>query len=153
VVSSGTIGARLRLRDPARIVRWGLLVAWVVLAANNIGRITPGLGYDQQAHRQYVQYIVQHHALPLANEGWQMFQSPLFYLLASPFYAVLSSFASDDTAFTVLRILPLLCGLAQIELVYRIARAVFPTQQDLQVVTLLVGGLMPMQVYISQVVG
>jgi hypothetical protein len=51
------------------------------------------------------------------------------------------------------RFVPLLCGLAQIEIVYRAARAVFPEKEDLQTIATLIGGLMPMHIYISQFIG
>jgi hypothetical protein len=133
-------------------VRWGLLAAWVILAANNIGQIHRQVGFDMAKHFEYVQYIAEHRSLPLANKGWEMFQPPLFYLLEAPFYALLSHRFEPDTVVRILRFLPLLCGLAQIELAYRTARIVFPGRDDLQSIATLVGGLCPVQIYVSQVI-
>ncbi len=58
-----------------------------------------------------------------------------------------------DTARLLLRIIPLLCGLLQVELAYRAARSVFPLRRDLQIWGTIIGGLLPMNLYISQVVG
>lgn len=137
---------------PAR-VRWILLAAWVVLAANNIWQVPAWTGHDLDAHLEYVDFIVKHHALPLANDGWQTFQSPLFYLLAAPVYALLSPHYGGPVLVKVLRVLPLLCGLAQIEIAYRAARAVFPEKEDLQILATAVAGLLPMQICISQAIG
>jgi Dolichyl-phosphate-mannose-protein mannosyltransferase len=145
------LGRRLRITPPR--MRWLLAAAWVILAANDIWRLPPHLGFDVDRHFDYVKYIATQHALPLASDGWQMFQPPLFYLLAAPWYAVLSPFVGDEVLIKVLRFLPLFCGLAQIEIVYRTARAVFPDKGDLQIVATLVGGLLPMQIYISLVIG
>jgi hypothetical protein len=136
-----------------KLVRWLLVAAWIVLAANNMWRIPQEIGFDVQQHYQYVEFIAHYRALPLANDGWQMFQPPLFYLLAAPWYALLIDHLSSETVVKILRFLPLLCGLAQIEIVYRAARAVFPDKEDLQTITLTVGGLLPMQIYISQIFG
>jgi len=142
---------RWRVTPPR--VRWVLAAAWVILAANDLGRIPPHLGFDVDRHFDYVKYIATQHSLPLASDGWQMFQPPLFYLLAAPGYAALSPFFGDDVVIKILRILPMLCGLAQIEIVYRTACAVFPDKEDLQIVATMVGGLLPMQLYISLVIG
>ena len=40
-------------------------------------------GFDTRAHLDYVGYILQHGALPLADEGWEMYQPPLYYLAAA----------------------------------------------------------------------
>jgi 4-amino-4-deoxy-L-arabinose transferase-like glycosyltransferase len=55
-------------------------------------------------------------------------------------------------AMQLLRIIPLLCGIAQVELAYRSARVVFPLRRDLQIWTTIIGGLLPMNLYVSQVV-
>jgi hypothetical protein len=149
--TQNAIWSRWRVTPPR--VRWALAAAWMILAANDLARIPPHLGFDADRHFDYVKYIATQHALPLASDGWQMFQPPLFYLLAAPWYALLSPFVGDDTVIKILRVLPMLCGLAQIEIVYRTARAVFPGKEDLQIVATMVGGLLPMQIYISLVVG
>jgi hypothetical protein len=146
--SAGVERRRLRPRH----VRWGLLAAWLVLSAYNIGQLPWRFGYDMNKHLEYVQYIAERHRIPLANESWEMFQPPLFYLLEAPVYALLSPHFSIEVLARVLRFLPLLCGLAQIEIVYRTARAVFPEKDDLQIVATLVGGLLPVHIYISQLV-
>jgi len=136
-----------------RAVRWVLLAAWLVLAANNIWQLPSPTGYDLNGHLDYVAFLVRRQALPLATDGWQMFQSPLFYLLNAPFYAWLAPHLEATVIVKILRFIPLLCGLAQIEIVYRAARTVFPDKEDLQIIATVVGGLMPMQIYISQVIG
>ena len=40
-------------------VRWGLLIAWLVLAAFNIGQLPWQFGYDMTKHLEYVQYIAE----------------------------------------------------------------------------------------------
>ncbi len=92
-------------------------------------------------------------SFPLATDGWQMFQPPLFYLVASPWYSVLKLLLDGETVVKMMRLLPLLSGLAQIEIVYRAARVVFPDKDDLQIIATTVGGLLPMQIYIAQVFG
>jgi hypothetical protein len=135
-------------------VRWVLIGLWVVLAVNNITKLPLNLGYDAVDHYEYISYLVKNHRLPLASEGWQMFQSPLYYMVSAGFYSVLSYFTNnDDTLNILMRSIPLMCGVLQVEVVYRAAKSVFSTRRDLQILGTVVGGLLPMNIYISQYVG
>jgi len=136
-----------------RLLRWVLIAAWLVLAVNNIWKVPPDIGFDVEAHYDYIEHIVRARSLPLASEGWQMFQPPLFYLLAAPWFALIRGHFDDETVVKALRFIPLLCGLAQIEIAYRAARAVFPDKEDLQAIAMTVGALLPMQICISMVIG
>ena len=132
------------------IFRWGLLCLWLIMAMNNIARIPSTNGFDVDEHLNYVKFVAERGKLPLATDGWQMFQSPLIYVLAAPFYALFAENMGSEGIVKLLRFLPLLCGLAQIEICFRAGRAVFPDRRDLQVVVTAVGGLMPMNIYMSQ---
>jgi hypothetical protein len=145
-------GVNKFLSAPSRI-RWILLALWAVLAENNILKIPLYVGMDATYHYEYMSYIINQWRVPFANEGWQMFQSPLYYIISALLYFPLSLFFSQPTYSLLMRIIPLLCGLLQIELAYRAVRYVFPKRQDLQIWGTIVGGLLPMNLYISQVVG
>jgi len=82
-----------------------------------------------------------------------MFQSPLYYLLSAPLYSFLLHFFEPPTVGKLLRIVPLLCGAAQVEVSYRGLRRVFPERNDLQVLGTILGGLLPMNLYLSQGLG
>ena len=58
-----------------------------------------------------------------------------------------------EAVYRILRIVPLLCGAVQIELCYRALRYIYPKREDLQTLGIVVGSLLPMNIYISQVVG
>ncbi len=135
-------------------VRWLLFALWAILAINNILKLTLDIGMDIQQHYEYIEYVANTGRIPLATEGWQMFQSPLYYVLSALLWKFpLSRWFDMTTAMMMLRIIPLLCGLLQVELAYRAARYVFPGRQDLQIWGTIIGGLLPMNLYISQVVG
>jgi hypothetical protein len=84
---------RKLLADPPS-VRWLLAGLWILLAVNNITKIPLTVGFDHWAHYEYITYIAEKWTLPLANEGWQMFQPPVFYLIAALLSKLLSLFAS-----------------------------------------------------------
>jgi 4-amino-4-deoxy-L-arabinose transferase-like glycosyltransferase len=135
-------------------MRWFLLALWAILAINNILKVPIELGMDAQQHYEYIEYVNNTRRIPLAPEGWQMFQSPLYYILSALVWQFLAARWFDmTTSMLMLRLIPLLCGLLQVELAYRASKYVFPQRQDLQVWGTVIGGLLPMNLYISQVVG
>jgi len=135
------------------ITRWIILLLWGVLAANNMGKIPLDVGMDVLSHMAYVRHMAETWRVPLANEGLQMFQAPLFYTLAAAVYKLSVYFFTPEVAAGILRIIPLFCGAAQVELSYQMLRSAYPQRKDLQMLGTVVGGLLPMNMYISQVAG
>jgi hypothetical protein len=66
---------------PERLARWfaalaGLIVLWNALAYPS------GAGYDAASHREYADFLIQHHRLPFRNETPEYYSPPLYYSLA-----------------------------------------------------------------------
>lgn len=134
-------------------LRWMLLGLWVILALNNIGKIPLDIGMDVAYHMEYIRYIADNWHIPLATEGWQMFQPPLFYVVSAVIYKIFVVFFSSETVDKILRIIPLACGVFQVELCYRTLRHVYPDRGDLQAIGTVIGGFLPMNIYVSQFAG
>jgi hypothetical protein len=141
-----------RWRPEPSLVRWALLVSWAALAINNMFRLNFQVGSDIMGHTAYIDYIVIKGSLPLASDGWEMFQPPLNYMLSAPLYALLIKFLDLSWIVKMLRIIPIICGLLQIEIVYRAARLVFAQRKDLQIIAIVAGSLLPIHTYTCQVV-
>ena len=116
-------------------------------------KIVLDLGYDALAHYDYIVYVSQTGRIPLATQGWQMFQSPLYYVLSAVLNVLLTLVYPKATVAHLLRVVPLACGILQVELSYRAARGMFPERRDLQIIGTVLGGLLPMNISISQYVG
>ncbi|MCC6152155.1 MAG: hypothetical protein IT367_00240 [Candidatus Hydrogenedentes bacterium] len=142
-----------RIVPSASGFRWLLLAAWALLAANNIVKLPFAFGFDVPQHLEYIEFMLRKGSIPFANNGWQMFQSPFYYMVSLPLYVVFCDVLSVVQAPYALRIVPLLCGALQIELCFRALRRVYPTRQDLQAIGTLLGGFVPMNVYQSQYMG
>jgi 4-amino-4-deoxy-L-arabinose transferase-like glycosyltransferase len=151
LLSTGAWPAWFRI-TPGR-VRWLLLLAWAVLGLNNLLKLPIRVGFDVAGHLDYIRVIALQGRIPLANEGWQMFQPPLYHLVTAPLYLLSFKFFAANTAAQLLRIVPLLCGAAQIELCLRAMRHAFPQRWDLQALGTVLGALFPMNVYASQALG
>jgi 4-amino-4-deoxy-L-arabinose transferase-like glycosyltransferase len=54
----------------------GLIVLWNALAYPS------GSGYDAASHREYADFLIQHHRLPFRNETPEYYSPPLYYWLA-----------------------------------------------------------------------
>ena len=108
------------------LVRWAVIALWVLFALNSLYRAPMLFGFDKLGHLEYTQYIVVRGRVPLATEGWQLFQSPLFYLLSAiPYSLAMNALGADDLA-RLLRVLPLLCGTLHVEVVFRALSRVLP---------------------------
>jgi hypothetical protein len=134
-------------------IRWGVLGAWLLLIVHNIPKFPDGIGFDHEGHLEYIEAIRREHRLPLATDGWQMFQSPLYYLIAVPWLWLGARVLDAAQLEGALRLLSLLFGMAQVEIVYRTLRCVMPGRQDLQSLGVVLGGLLPVNLYISHYVG
>jgi hypothetical protein len=126
-------------------LRWLLHAAWGALVLNAAGKLALTTGFDASAHLEYLRFVADNKRLPGVLEGWQMFQAPLYYVVAAPLQALAGP--------AWLRLISYLCGAAQIELSFRTARLMFPGRGELQALGALLGGLMPMGIYSALSVG
>lgn len=141
----------IRLSAPA--ARWLVLGGWVVMAGANFWNIPPTVGMDHQGHAAYIETIARHGRLPLAAEGWQTFQPPLFHLAAALLFKAFATLVEPDTGIRIMKLLPLLCGMGQVEICYRVLKYAYPRRESLQAMGTLFGGLVPMNLYMSQSLG
>jgi tetratricopeptide (TPR) repeat protein len=129
----------------------GWLVAallWGLLFVNNTFRAPPfPSGFDAPAHAEYVQYILDHRALPLAGDGWEMHQPPLYYLLAAGSLKAGGLSTDDEGAAVVFRLLGLAGGLATLALVAASLGLLFPGQPRRQLAGLLLAAALPAHLY------
>ena len=123
-------------------------LAWLSLWFHGVGRMRPEYGYDATGHLDYVKFILRHRALPLATDGWSMHHPPLFYVIS----AALASIArpgAPETALTVTKVTPFLCGLGNVWVAYVLARRIFDGEPIRVALAVLFAGTLPMNVYMS----
>ncbi len=122
---------------------------WVALFVNNVGAL-PLQGFDVEGHLAYVTYILDRHALPLANEGWEMFQPPLYYAACAGVLKILGLHTWQDEAITALRIFGMLIGMAQFVIVWACLRLLFPENRARQLFGAVLTASLPALLYLSQ---
>ncbi|MBI5888158.1 MAG: glycosyltransferase family 39 protein [Deltaproteobacteria bacterium] len=143
----------VRVTPSASTVRWWVMGLWVVLALNNIVKVPVSIGFDMDAHMDYIDYVASNWRIPFATEGWQMFQSPLYYILSAPLFLVFKKFLTLESTLMALKVIPLACGIFQVELSYRAVKHLWPDREDMRALAVIIGGLLPMNIYMSQYLG
>jgi Flp pilus assembly protein TadD len=125
---------------------------WVALFANNLSALPNLVGYDVDGHIAYIRYIQEHHALPRADQGWEMFQPPLYYLLGTALLSALSLSATQDGGVMALRLMGMAIGIAHFVLVWASLRLLFPGERSKQRWGLVLAAALPPLLYLSQYV-
>ena len=134
---------------------WSLLVwnnLWVVFSAADTPAAATPFGFDLTSHLEYVQYILERGALPLADEGWEMYQPPLYYLLASGLLTVFRHLAMDAGGFALLRLLNWAAGLVLLGSLYDSLRLLHPGNRRGLLRGFLLGAFLPAQLYMTHYV-
>jgi tetratricopeptide (TPR) repeat protein len=129
-----------------------MAILWLALFLNNRGQLPNLMGFDAVAHLDYVDYIRTHHALPLATQGWEMCQPPLYYVISAVLASPLKSITYDRGAIELCRIFGLLFSIAHFTLIFLSVRLLFPKQFGKQLFALILAACLPEHIYLSQYV-
>lgn len=128
------------------------VLAWVLLFWNNAKMLPFHSGYDADDHIAYIKYIQDHGTSPLPNEGYEMFQPPLFYALSAGLLSMLHLSTGDAAAITVLRALTMFFGIVNFVFVFLSLRLLFPGRAVAQFIGLITAAFLPMQLYLAHYV-
>ena len=155
IASGGAILRRVIFRkcETTRLERVLLFIfaaLWSLLFWNNARLLPFNAGFDAKEHLEYISYIQEHRALPLPSEGWEMYQQPLYYLIAAGSLTACKLSTGDSASIYVLRSLGLLFGIVQFVLVFFSLRFLFPARTAF--VGLLLAVCLPMQLYLAHYV-
>jgi tetratricopeptide (TPR) repeat protein len=123
---------------------------WLLLFWNNVRLFPFHAGFDSEEHLKYISYIQEHRALPLPNEGWEMYQPPLYYLIAAASLSACKLSINDTTSILVLRLIGAFLGIAQLVFVFLSLRLLFSARTAL--VGLLLAAFLPMHLYLAHYV-
>ena len=102
------------------------------------------------AHMEYVQYICEHKTLPLANEGYEMFQPPLYYVLCAALLKLCGLSLPQPGAVAALRLFGMAIGIAHWLLVWGSLRLLFGEERSMAKWGGALAACLPVMVYLSQ---
>jgi len=145
---------RARLEDGGRKERWlrnlalaGIAMVWLALLAHNIGCLAVRCGFDSAAHLDYIKYIQTNRSLPLANQGLEMFQAPLYYVISAGLLSALHH-TTDLDGLRILRVFHLFVGAANAALVWFGLGLIYPGQWKKPLAGAALAAFAPWQLYL-----
>ncbi len=130
-----------------------VLIARAALFLNNVSKLPGTVGFDAPDHEKYIQFIQQKHALPLADDdGWEMYQPPLYYLASALVLDGCGRSVGDADAIYFPRAVNGVIGLLHCWVVLLCLRLLFSGNLPAQAAGLLVAAFLPPHLYLSQYV-
>jgi tetratricopeptide (TPR) repeat protein len=129
-----------------------VLIARAALFINNLPQLPRSMGFDAAEHEKYIEFIQQRHALPLADDGFEMHQPPLYYLVSALVLDIWGRSVGDGNAVYLLRVVNGVVGLLHCWLVLLCLRLVFRGNLQAQAAGFLVAAFLPPHLYLSQYV-
>lgn len=126
--------------------------AWAGMLANNAPVLYRVAGFDAIGHLEYVARVQETGALPLAPDGWEMYQPPLYYVLAAGLLEAFGLSARSDAGADLVRWVTAAAGVANALFALLSVRLVFPDSRRAQLLGGLLGAFLPAQLYVDQYV-
>src|SRR6266496_2684256 len=123
---------------------------WLLLFWNNARLLPFHAGFDAKYHLKYIDYIQEHRALPMPTDGWEMYQPPLYYLIAAASLSTGKLSTNDAASVVVLRFLGAFFGIAQFVLVFLSLRLLLPLRVTF--IGLFLAAFLPMHLYLAHYV-
>ena len=123
---------------------------WLSLFAHNLPMLPCLSGFDAQVHVDYIRYIQEHNSLPMASQGVEMFQPPLYYLLSAMWLNLLHLSVTEPGGIAALRLLGLAAGVIHFIVVWATLRLLFPADRSKARWGLLLAACLPPMLYLSQ---
>ena len=160
VLGAFAIGATLAWRRPGWLTRipqtrwppWTLgamVLFWILVFALKFAHMPVVLGFDAPGHLAYIDYLLEHQALPTAAYGFSTYHPPLFYWLTSGSALLFGSDPSSLGGGIAYRLIPFASGLANVGLVAFAARRIWPGEGLRPSLAIAAAGLLPMNLYMS----
>jgi tetratricopeptide (TPR) repeat protein len=144
---------RFRESETLRLERILLVLfasLWLLLFWNNTRLLPFQAGFDSTEHLKYISYIQEHRALPSPNEGWEMYQPPLYYLIAAASLSACKLSINDPASIFILRSIGAILGILQFIFVFLSLRFLFAARTAL--IGLLLAAFLPMHLYMAHYV-
>ena len=60
----------------------------LILQVHNVHYYNLDFGFDGKDHLEYVRWVAEKKSVPIPHEGWQFYQPPLYYIVASIFWSL-----------------------------------------------------------------
>ncbi|CAN5542281.1 hypothetical protein BH09PLA1_BH09PLA1_06660 [soil metagenome] len=126
-----------------------VLLTWGAMLVHNSRWLPPSIGFDSAGHRAYIQFILDHGRLPLPNDGWQMYQAPLYYMISAGVLKLFGLSTQDESWIHILRVINFSLGALNVLFVVSAMKLLFPHQPRRWLIGLLLAGFLPANLYLQ----
>ena len=135
----------------------------VVNVHNTINYKYDRTGLDWWGHVPYIKYMASKWRTPVATEGWEMFQPPLYYFLSAFIYKVFggepelplrlsASLRAEPNSLKAVQFFGMFSGIANAFFALWVLRRLFPQSRAIQTMGFSLVGLMPMCLYMNPII-
>ena len=108
--------------------------------------------FDYEAHVAYVKYVAQHWRIPLATQGWEMYQPPLYYFVSAVVYTLAGGVVREPASLKAVQAVGTLSGLACVLLAWMTLRVCAKDRLWIQMLGTGTVAFMPMVLYMSPMI-
>jgi hypothetical protein len=129
-----------------------VLCARALLFVHNETLLPPSVGFDARAHKEFIAFLLSHDRLPSPDEGWEMYQPPLYYAISALILSVLDLSPSDQDGLILLHIFNGLVSLSICCAIMLSLRLLFPDDIAAQAVGLFTAAFLPPNLYLTHYV-
>jgi len=119
-------------------------VAWAALFVHNSSLLPLAMGFDGADHLTYIRYLQEHRAMPSPNQGFEMFQPPLYYASGALLLGLLHLNTLEMSGMVALRLFSLAAGAAILALIFASLRLIFPGEWKKQTAGVVLAAFLPM---------
>jgi tetratricopeptide repeat protein/dolichyl-phosphate-mannose-protein mannosyltransferase len=109
--------------------------------------LSPSWGFDFEGHHEYLQRVLDGGPLPLADEGWEMYQPPLYYLVATGLLRLVGHPRLDPAGVEILRGLGWAAGMLQLAAVLGALRLLFADRRRPVLAGFVLALFLPVELY------
>lgn len=108
--------------------------------------------FDWWGHVPYIKYVAGKWRVPVATEGWEMFQPPLYYFLSAFIYKIFGGEPAEPGSLKAVQFFGMFSGMANALFALWILRRLFPRNKAIQVMGFSLVGLLPMSFYMNPLI-
>jgi len=126
---------------------WSILFIHDTFFVPLYGMGTGTEGFDASWHLKYIDEIQRHRHLPLADEGWKIYQPPLYYMLSAAILSICRLSTSNPSALAILRLFGLAAGLSTLASIAASLRLLFPENPRRQFAGFILASFLPVHIY------
>jgi len=109
-------------------------------------------GFDWGGHVDYIRYMASKWRTPIATEGWEMFQPPLYYFLSAIIYKLFGGVTGEPGSLKAVQIMGTLAGVANACFALLVLRKLFKRNLLIQLLGFSLVAFLPMCFYMNPLI-